>query len=301
MITGPWDVYVVEYARARAQPAASLVHGDGGRPPLDVPYAFVVARSAHGVVLIDTGFLADSGGGQRMAATYGVQEWVHPLRLLATLGLSASDITHVVLTHAHFDHMGAIRLFPGAHITMQKRELLCCIEALALPPQFGFMCDGVDPDDLHGAISAASQHRLTLLDSDKIDLLPGLDACLAADSHTPGSQFVALATPGGRVVVAGDCVYSYRNLALGRDDGQHRPLGSALGSAWGQLHAMQRISEAAGGDKSRIILLHDTERWAQGSVVAEVDGMRVVRVVPPLPGSASLPYANGNCGRERGP
>lgn len=272
--TGPWEVFVLEYACAAAQPAASLVHGDHAAPPVDVPYAFAAARSPHGVLLIDTGFLADAGGGKLLAETFGVGRWVHPLRMLAALGIGPDDVAAVVVSHAHFDHMGGLALFPRARLFMQKRELFSSIEALALPPRFGFLAESIDPADLHAALSAAAEHRLTLLDGDRDNLLPGAHARLAADSHTLGSQWVALDTPTGRIAVAGDCIYSFRNLAGSR----FMPLGYATGSAWGQLQAMERISSDVGGDLGRIVLLHDVGRWAGGVVVAEVEGMRVVRV-----------------------
>lgn len=272
-----WQVFVVEYATAVAQPAASLVLGDTGAP-LDVPYAFVLARAGGRVVLIDTGFLADAGGGQHLARTYGISPWVHPLRMLGALGLGAPDVSDIVLTHLHFDHVGAARTFPRARLHLQKRELLFWVEALALPPRFGFLTESLDPDDLHALIAAASQRRLHLLDGDCHRLLPGLDARLAADSHTCGSQYVALETARGRVVVAGDCIYSRANLAPARADGRHVPLGYGMGGMWGQIAAMERICAEVDDDLSRIVLLHDPRRWPEGQVIAELESMRVIRV-----------------------
>lgn len=275
--TGPWEVFVLEYAHSHAQAVASLVHGAYAQGATDVPFAFVAARSPHGVLLVDTGFIADAGGGKVMAERFDIPTWVHPLRLLATIGVAADAVTDIVLSHAHFDHMGAIDQFPRARLHIQKRELLSWVEAMALPPRFAFLTDAVDPEDIQGAIAAASEHRLNLLDGDRDDVLPGVHVRLAADSHTLGSQWVALDTAKGRFVVSGDCIYSYQNLAAARPDGKHVPLGFGVGSVWQQLMAMDRISETVAGDLSRILILHDFDRWKQCVPVAEIDGLKVVR------------------------
>lgn len=161
---------------------------------------------------------------------------------------------------------------------MQKRELFAAIEALALPKRLGFMAEGYELADVQAVLNATAEHRLCLLDGDRPGLRPGLHARAAPDSHTLGSQWASFDTARGRVAVAGDCVYCRANLAAARPDGMHRPLGFAQGSALGQLRAMEAISAEVDNDLSRLVLLHDPDRWVGGKMVAEVEGMAVVRV-----------------------
>ena len=122
-------------------------------------------------MLIDTGFMKDDRS--EFSDKFGIPYWISPLRMLAELGLGPDDITDIIVSHAHFDHMGSIGEFPNARIYMQKQELLSWHEAMALPPQFGFLTAIIDPDNLRSAFDAAVEHRLTLVDGDRDNLLPG--------------------------------------------------------------------------------------------------------------------------------
>ena len=76
-----WDLFVLEYARSRNQPIASLVQGTYTEGAINVPFSFVVARSGDRVALIDTGFMREESGAL-MAQKFGIPEWISPLRLL---------------------------------------------------------------------------------------------------------------------------------------------------------------------------------------------------------------------------
>ena len=64
------------------------------------------AAGREAVVLVDTG-LGDLAAGDKFRGLYGVTD--PPWRLLAELaaaGIEPAAVTHVVLTHLHFDHVG---------------------------------------------------------------------------------------------------------------------------------------------------------------------------------------------------
>ncbi len=270
-----WEVFVVEYARSKDQPVASLIQGAYGEGVMDVPFAFAFARGHGRAILVDCGFMRE-GNGVAVAEKFGIPTWISPVRMLAEMGVAAAEISDIVLSHAHFDHMGSIEQFPNARLHIQKRELLSWIEVMALPRQFGFLTMVLDPDDIFSALEAAKEHRLALLDGDTDDVLPGLH-CRSGAGHTIGQQFVVLETAKGRVVVSGDCVYGSRNLTGTDGDGVYIPLGSGIGSVWDQLKSLDRINVEIGGDLDRLVILHDFDRWARFAMVKEVEGFRVFR------------------------
>ncbi|GGE04889.1 hydrolase glyoxylase [Aureimonas endophytica] len=270
-----WDVHVIEFARSKDQLVAGLVHGAYDEGTVDVPFSFVLARSGEHRVLVDTGFMKE-GSGEAMSEKFGVPFWVSPLRMLAALGVEPADVTDIVLSHAHFDHMGSIHEFPKARLHIQKSELLSWIEALALPRQFGYLTEIINPDDLRHAFDASLEHRLNLVDGDVDDLLPGLHLRLGA-GHTVGQQFVILQTERGRLVISGDCVYSKRNICGHNHDGVYVPLANATGSVWDQLKTFDRINREIAGDLGRLVILHDMQRWPNLPVVEEIDGFRIVK------------------------
>jgi glyoxylase-like metal-dependent hydrolase (beta-lactamase superfamily II) len=271
-----WSVFVVEYAQSKDQPVASLIQGAYGEGVMNVPFAFVLAQRQGRSILVDCGFMRE-GNGVAVAEKFGIPRWISPLRMLAEMDVGADDVSDIVLSHAHFDHIGSIEQFPKARLHIQKQELLSWIELMALPRQFGFLTQVLDPDDIHSALHAAREHRLVLLDGDTDDVLPGVHA-RRGEGHTIGQQYVVLETARGRIVVSGDCVYGARNLTGTDNDGVYIPLGAGIGSVWDQLKALDRINQEIAGDLDRLVILHDFDRWARFQMVKEVEGFRVFRV-----------------------
>ncbi|TPN47445.1 N-acyl homoserine lactonase family protein [Mesorhizobium sp. B1-1-9] len=270
-----WQIYVIEFARSKNQPWVDLVNGMYDDGPTDLPFSFILARRGDRNVLVDTGFMKDETG-PNFSDKFGIPWWISPVRMLAELGLAPDDITDIIVSHAHFDHMGSIDQFPKARLYMQKQELLSWHEAMALPPQYGFLTTIIDPDDLRAAFDASVEHRLTLVDGDRDDLLPGIHVRLG-QGHTMGQQFVIVETSRGRIVLSGDCVYSSRQLTGHKHDGVYQPLNNAVGSVWDQLKTIDRINTEIGGNLERLIILHDSERWKGLPVVKEVEGFRIVK------------------------
>jgi glyoxylase-like metal-dependent hydrolase (beta-lactamase superfamily II) len=270
-----WEVYVIEFARSKNQPWVDLVNGMYDEATVDLPFSFILARHGDRNVLVDTGFMKNETG-PNFSDKFGIPWWISPVRMLAELGLSPGDITDIIVSHAHFDHMGSIDQFPKARLYLQKQELLSWHEAMALPPQYGFLTAIIDPDDLRAAFDASVEHRLTLVDGDRDDLLPGIHVRLG-QGHTMGQQYVIVETSRGRLVVSGDCVYSSRQLTGHKHDGVYQPLNNAVGSVWDQLKTIDRINTDIGGDLGRLIILHDCERWKGLPVLKEIDGFRIVK------------------------
>jgi glyoxylase-like metal-dependent hydrolase (beta-lactamase superfamily II) len=271
-----WRVYVIEYARSKDQPWVDLISGMYREGTMDLPFSFILAQRDDRNVLIDTGFMQDhkSSGFSRK---FGIPTWISPLTMLAEMKLTADAISDIVLTHCHFDHMGSIAEFPNAHIHVQKSELLSWYEAFALPKRFAHLTAIVDPGNMRTALDASIAHRVTLIDGDKDSVLPGVHVRLGS-GHTIGQQFVIIETKAGRRVVSGDCVYSRRQSTGHNNDGVYAPLNNAIGSVWEQLKTIDKMNDELGGDLTRLIVLHDIERWKGQRIVKEVDGFRIVEI-----------------------
>lgn len=270
-----WDLFVLEYARSHQQPWVDLISGmyEDGR--VDLPFSFMLARRGGRNVLIDTGFMQDerSSGFSRK---FGIPNWISPVRMLSEIGVAADAITDIVITHAHFDHMGSIAEFPNARIIIQKSELLCWYEAIALPPRFGYLTAIIDPDNLRTALEASIEHRVTMVEGDKDNVLPGIHVRLGA-GHTLGQQFVIVETARARLVISGDCVYSRQQMTGRNNDGVYMPLNNATGSFWDQLKTLDKLNDEIAGDQQKLIVLHDIDRWAGLPVVKEVEGYKIVK------------------------
>jgi glyoxylase-like metal-dependent hydrolase (beta-lactamase superfamily II) len=271
-----WDVYVMEYARSKNQPWVDLVSGMYHEGVMDLPFSFIFAQRGEDRVLIDTGFMQDDHSSS-FSRKFRIPTWISPLRMLAEIGVHADAIKAIFVTHAHFDHMGSIAEFPHAHIYIQKSELLSWYEAFALPKRFSHLTAIVDPDNMRTALDASIAHRVTLIDGDRNDVRPGIHVRFGS-GHTIGQQFVIVETAAGRRVISGDCVYSRRQFTGHGNDGVYVPLNNATGSVWEQLKTIDKMNDELGGDLSRLVVLHDIERWKGLPVVKELEGFRIVKV-----------------------
>jgi glyoxylase-like metal-dependent hydrolase (beta-lactamase superfamily II) len=122
---------------------------------------------------------------------------------LADHGLTPADIDLIVLTHLHFDHIGMNEHFPNARFVVQRDEILNGL----FPPKFGGY---YYPEFRHHLLSVLD--RIELIDGDH-QLVPGI-RLLKIGGHTPGCQSVLVDTSMGRVCLASDIMYNYRNLEL---------------------------------------------------------------------------------------
>ena len=98
--------------------------------PLPI-FAFAIEHP-EGVIVVDTGETArvsEPGYFPRWhpLLRFAVREWVEPEQeigpQLAQLGIRASDVRMVVMTHLHTDHAGGLHHFPDTEILVTRADL----------------------------------------------------------------------------------------------------------------------------------------------------------------------------------
>jgi glyoxylase-like metal-dependent hydrolase (beta-lactamase superfamily II) len=208
---------------------------EGGKLRCDVG-GFLV-RSGDRLALVDAGF------GSPAVAPFGVF-----LDNLQALGVSPSDITDLVFTHLHFDHVGwasteGQAVFPNATYRCHAAD-------------WGFFLDPDMPEVQTGRILGAVltpaerlepvADRFEMWDGDAT-LLPGLDV-RDAPGHTPGSAVVVLSSGDNRAVLLGDVVHCPAELL--EPDWQtvsdvDRDLARRTRQAWADELAGTRVPAAA--------------------------------------------------------
>jgi glyoxylase-like metal-dependent hydrolase (beta-lactamase superfamily II) len=151
-----------------------------------------------------------------------------------------------VISHAHWDHMGGIDLFPRATVWIQKDEFRYYTgEAW----QAGGDPGGIDPEDVQELVKLNTEGRLRLVDGDNVELFPGIRA-YTGGRHTYASQYLCIAGDPP-FVLASDNVYLYRNLAEHAASATFTEADHAANVA-----AQNRMIELA-GSPDRVIPGHD--------------------------------------------
>ncbi|WP_238364401.1 MBL fold metallo-hydrolase [Mesobacterium pallidum] len=181
---------------------------NGGLQP---PCNLTLLRRGSDVVLFD------AGAGTGFMPTAGELP-----DALDAVGLAPSDITHVIFTHGHPDHLWGVLddfddpLFAEAQHYMGGQEL-------------AYWSDPATADSIGAerqAFAAGAIRRLGILEgmveafADGDAVLPGITA-VATPGHTPGHMSFAIETEAGPVMVVGDAVVN-DHLALA-DPGAEAP------------------------------------------------------------------------------
>jgi glyoxylase-like metal-dependent hydrolase (beta-lactamase superfamily II) len=184
------------------------VYGEADEPT-QMDYFFWVARSTERTILIDCGF-NDASGSRR-----GRTMLCPPAVALRRLGIEPADISMLVLTHGHYDHIGNVAEFPAAELVMSAREYEFWTGPLASRPLFSTSAETGDIDAL---IEARAAGRLRLLPGGagaRQPVAAGIDV-LEVGGHTPGQLVVLVSTGLGEAVIASDALHYYDEMRLDR-------------------------------------------------------------------------------------
>jgi glyoxylase-like metal-dependent hydrolase (beta-lactamase superfamily II) len=162
-------------------PHRDLLTADG---KVELALGGFLVRSGERVVLVDTG------------AAISRDNWTAGRLLdeLAAIGVSTGDVTDVVLTHLHWDHVGW---------TTRHGEIVF--------ENAVYRCDERDWAHFVGPDEGATRKLSPL--AGRLEpwrgsgsLLPGIDT-LAAPGHTPGSTVIVVSSGSERAMLLGDVVH----------------------------------------------------------------------------------------------
>jgi glyoxylase-like metal-dependent hydrolase (beta-lactamase superfamily II) len=268
---------MLEYARFDDHPASRSLYGTGYDERIYFPFSYVLLEGEGHIALIDTGFDPNSTFINGFLHETTVSRSRSARDVLAKVGVEVGEIDTVLLTHAHFDHMGNLAAFPNAEVWLQARELEWIDRALRLPAAFSALTEALDPADLLTLEQVKRDGRLHLADGLQKDVLPGIDLVPAFETHTEGSQYVAVRSGEETWVMTGDNAYAYRNVETGPDQPGYLGIGYGTGSLWRSLEVIDEMLGVADGS-ARLMIPHEGEtfsrfpskRWPDGLAVAEM-------------------------------
>ena len=176
--------------------------------------AFVVEHPSHGLVVFDTG-LGRAVEDDREAYLGWLMAGVAELSLagagtldrqMTEAGLDPGGVGHVVLSHMHFDHTGALESFSGAEVVVAAAELSDA--ATAHWPLDYFMEGDWDEVAKWSRIDYSGRQPLATFVAHHDLFGDGSVMLIDLRGHTAGSQGMIVMLPLGPVVLTGDAAWT---------------------------------------------------------------------------------------------
>ena len=234
-----YEVYAIRYATIPRFRVAALIAGADTSRRIDLAMMVWLLKGSDGRnVLVDAGFHRED-----LIRRWHPTDFVPPDEALARAGVKPRDVTDVIISHVHWDHLDGIDLFPSARVWMQRDEFEHHLDSA------GTVKDrAIDSADARLLAAIARQGRLMLVDGDDKEILPGITV-YTGGKHTFASEYAAVRTASGTVIVASDNVYLYENLE------RHVPIAQTLDSA-SNLAAQRRMLRMV-SDPRLIVPGHD--------------------------------------------
>jgi glyoxylase-like metal-dependent hydrolase (beta-lactamase superfamily II) len=253
-----YSIQAIRYASAPSVPASMLLVGADKDEKIDIAMIVWLIRGGGRNILFDSGFHREV-----WFKRFPVTDYMRPDEAVALAGVKPEEVTDVVVSHAHWDHMGGIDLFPKATVWIQKQEY-SYYTADAWQP--GGRHGGIDPDDVETLVRLNTQGRVRLVDGDDVEILPGIRAYTGA-RHTFASQYLRVAGDPPFVLASDNC-YLDRNL-------KERKASATFTEADepANLRSQVRMIELA-GSAERVIPGHDPRQFERFAAEGRISRIR---------------------------
>jgi N-acyl homoserine lactone hydrolase len=182
-----FEFYALRYGSSQF-PLSKIFYNDKSENDTDFAWLFYLIKIDKRIILIDTGF-----DDERYTKLYDMS-YKKPTDVLNELNIKPYDVTDVILTHSHFDHIGSIDKFNNAKIYIQQDELQ---DVLSRPSTkyARYLKDNQRVNSFGDA--------MTLFNKIKIRKIGG---------HTVGSSIVSFEYNKKDYVIVGDEFYMLENI-----------------------------------------------------------------------------------------
>ena len=245
---GPeYSIQAIRYATSPGVPVSELVPGYSADTKVDIAMVVWLIRGGGHTILFDSGFYR-----QTFTKDFPMKDYLRPDEAVKTAGVAPEAVTDVVISHAHWDHMGGVDLFPKAQIWIQKDEYRYYTGEAWQP---GGSHGGIDPEDVKALLIANTEGRLHLVDGDNVEIFPGIRA-YNGSRHTYDSQFLCVEGKPN-YVLASDNVYFYLNLST------HLPSATFTDADHAANVANQTRMIQLAGSPDRVIPGHDILQFSK--------------------------------------
>ena len=239
MSSDKYEILALKYAQLTSRRRfESFIAADDHDGPHPIDYFVWVIRNADRTIVVDTGFDAAEG------AKRGRKVDRAPAAALEQMGIAASSVEQVVVTHLHYDHAGTLGDFPKARFHLQEAEMAYATGACMC---HNFLRHPFTADHVCEMVRNVYSGRVAFHDGDA-EIAPGVTVHKIG-GHSRGLQCVRVATATGPVVLASDSAHYYENF----EQGKVFPITIDIADV---LAGYTRLKELAGSSR-RVVPGHD--------------------------------------------
>ncbi len=236
-----YSIFAIRYASVPGFPVADLVMGAPAGEKVDIAMVFWLVRGGGHAILLDSGFHRE-----KWLKEFPVTDYLRPDEAVKLAGVQPGEVTDIIVSHAHWDHLGGVDLFPRAAVWIQKQEYAYYTGDAWQP---GGQSGGIDPEDIQALVRLNTEGRLHLVEGDDVEILPGIRAYTGA-RHTFASQYIRVDGDPPFVLASDNC-YLYRNLA------EHKASATFSETDWpANVRSQERMIRLA-GSADRVVPGHD--------------------------------------------
>ena len=211
MSTNKIEIIPIDYAKSTLPESWVFLKGD---KDVKVPIVFRVflLKTADRLILVDAGCVTMPG--------FDMVDFIGPIKARKNMGISVDDITDVILTHHHHDHIECVKEYKNAVVYIQKDEYE------------------------KGKQYIGTEQTVKTFD-DEIQVCDGVKVIKIA-GHSVGSSIVEIAGEDKPTIIAGDECYSRQCLI------KKIPTGMSPNP-----EVSKAFVEKYGSDQYSVLLCHD--------------------------------------------
>lgn len=203
-------------------------------------------------MLVDAGYtLSDS------ALRVDKSGYIRPDVAVQKMKINPGDVTDVIISHPHWDHIDGIELFPKATVWMQKADYDYFVGAAWQKDGNNY---GFRKGDVKKIVNVNLQGRLNLVKGDNQEIIPGIRV-FTGSKHTYESQYVQVTTGKEKIIIASDNIWFYYNF-------DNLLSASLTFDTTGYINQMKRMKTLA-SDQKLIIPGHDVKIFTRFPKVVE--------------------------------
>ena len=166
------EIIPVEYGKS-VLPGDQVFRGGDSNVSYDILFMIYLIKAGEKLILADAGCETMPG--------FVMRDFVGPVKALEKIGVTPKDITDVIITHSHHDHIESVNYFKDSNIYIQK-------------------------DEYNAGKGYISDDLKVILFDDEAELCPGVKA-VKIGGHSKGSCIVEIEKDEKIYVIAGDECY----------------------------------------------------------------------------------------------